>query len=90
MSEQRTAMTVAAEAIAAFEAGASKDQLASAMLSAAVCLSVEALGMLATIDSLFDVLKVLAQETPQEVAALRRMHSNHTLVFTAYVSHWKH
>jgi hypothetical protein len=69
------ATTLTAEAVAAWQAGASKDQLAAKMFDAAFCLSLEAIGPLATIDALLCALNLLSLEFPQEFATLRRLDS---------------
>ena len=73
MSEPN-ATTLAAEAVAAWQAGISKDELAAKMFDAAFCLSLEAIGPLALIERLLAVLNHLSQEFAQEFAALRQVH----------------
>jgi hypothetical protein len=41
----------------------------------AICLSIEQIGLLRTIDGLLAVLKFFSEECPGEFAALRAMHS---------------
>jgi hypothetical protein len=57
------ATTLAAEAVAAWQAGASKDQLAAKLFDAAFCLSLESIGPLATIERLLAVLNLLSQDS---------------------------
>jgi hypothetical protein len=73
-------MTLAADAFEAWQAGAPKDQLAAKMFDAAVCLSLEQIGVLPTIDGIIAVLAFLAQEFPREFAGVQLMHSNFTTV----------
>ena len=74
MSEPN-ATTLAAEAVAAWQAGASNDQIAAKMFDAAFCLSLEAIGPLATIERLLAVLNHFSQEFTEEFATLRRLDS---------------
>lgn len=73
-----TATTLTADAFEAWKAGAPKDQLAAKMFHAAVCLSLEQIGVVPTIDGIIAVLACLAEECPGEFAALRLMHSDFT------------
>jgi hypothetical protein len=47
------------------------------MLNAAICLSVEQIGLLKTMDGLFCVLSVLSEGFPREFETLRFMHTPH-------------
>jgi hypothetical protein len=75
MSEpEQTASTLTAEVFEAWKSGLAHDQLAAKMFQAAVCLSVEQIGPLRTIDGIVAVLACLSEEFPGEFASLRIMH----------------
>jgi hypothetical protein len=82
MSEPTTA-ALTADVFEALQAGAPNDQLAAKMFHAAVCLSVEQIGLVPTIDGILAVLACLAEEFPREFAAVKFMHSNN-----AAHQHW--
>lgn len=75
MSEP-TATTLTADAFEALQTGAPKDQVAAKMFHAAVLLSVEQIGIVATMDGILAVLSCLAEEFPREFACVRFIHSN--------------
>lgn len=69
------ATTLTDDAFEAWRAGAPKDQLAAKMFHAAVCLSVEQIGLVPTIDGILAVLACLADEFPREFKAVEFLHS---------------
>jgi hypothetical protein len=75
MSEQQSAaLDIAREAVDLYVNGAPKDQLAAKCFDAAICLSFEAIGPIATIEGLLAVLAMLREECPKAFAAIEALH----------------
>jgi hypothetical protein len=78
VNDETAAMSLAALAAEAFQAGAPKDQLAELMFDAGVCLSLEQVGAQQTIAAMLGALHLLSQEFPRAFAAVKFMLSTDT------------